>query len=94
MKLLKLRKFKLFIEICIGRIPTEQGREAEDGGMSGATVVGEKKSSETSEASLEVLEAKSECIWRLRQGRARLRGGAIITWLGEGLARTSRPGGG
>ncbi|KAF3445725.1 hypothetical protein FNV43_RR10901 [Rhamnella rubrinervis] len=80
---------------CIGRIPTEQGREAEDGGMSGATVVGKKKSSQTQRASLEVPSQLSQGPFG---GSARkstgLQGGAIITWFGEGLARTSEPGDG
>ncbi|KAF3457481.1 hypothetical protein FNV43_RR02139 [Rhamnella rubrinervis] len=78
-----------------GRIPTEQGREAEDGGMSGATVVGKKKSSQTQQASLEVPSQLSQGLFG---GSARkstgLQGGAIITWFGEGLARTSEPGDG
>ncbi|KAF3440968.1 hypothetical protein FNV43_RR19254 [Rhamnella rubrinervis] len=68
-----------------GRIPTEQGREAEDGGMSGAAVVGKKKSSGPKSLSANragsVLEAPR---------KRRIAGGAIITWFGEGLARTPR----
>ncbi|KAF3434548.1 hypothetical protein FNV43_RR21633 [Rhamnella rubrinervis] len=81
--------------LLLGRILTEQGREAEDGGMSGATVVGKKKSSQTQRPSLEVPSQMSQGLFG---GSARkstgLQGGAIITWFGEGLARTSEPGDG
>ncbi|KAF3454499.1 hypothetical protein FNV43_RR04947 [Rhamnella rubrinervis] len=81
-----------FGSVGIGRIP-RRGR-GQDGGMSGATVVG-KKSSQTQRPSLEVPSQMSQGLFG---GSARkstgLQGGAIITWFGEGLARTSEPGDG